>query len=98
MENKFYETGFDFGKTQNLPKLKEDELTTNSTFRKGQINELKAKWIDPVGSLKLVKWLIEYVNSKEEYDELQQDIAELEIITSSHSSFLKGGAARRAVN
>ena len=41
MENKFNETGSDFGKTHSEPKLNKNELTQNSTFRKEQIDKLK---------------------------------------------------------
>ena len=91
MENKFNETGSDFGKTQSKPKLKKNELTQNYTFKKEQIDKLKKEWPDPEGSLKLNKWLIELVNTKEEYDLLQKEIAEQEFLISLSSNSLKGG-------
>ena len=41
MENKFNETGSDFGITQSEPKLKINELTSYYTLRKEQIDKLK---------------------------------------------------------
>ena len=41
MENKFDETGSDFGITQSEPKLKINELTSYYTLRKEQIDKLK---------------------------------------------------------
>ena len=91
MKNKFNETGTDFGKTQGKPKLKKNEFIKNPTFRKEQIDELKKRWTDPEGTLKLNKWLIELVNTKEEYDLLQKEIVEQEFLISLSSNSLKGG-------
>ena len=41
MENKFNETGSDFGITKSEPKLKINELASYYTLRKEQIDKLK---------------------------------------------------------
>ena len=85
MKNKFYKTGFEFGN-----KLKDAIKSRDSPISNDQINKLKAQWPYPEESKKLVLWLMELVNSKEEYEELQEDLVELEILASD-SSKLKGG-------
>lgn len=89
MENKFNETGLEFGnKLTNATKSRK-----SNSISKEQIDKLRAQWPYPEKSKKLVLWLLGIVNSKEEYEELQEDLAELEILTSSDSSKAKGGAA-----
>ena len=89
MKNKFNETGSDFGnKLTNATKSRK-----NNSVSKEQIDKLRAQWPYPENSKKLVLRLMGIVNSKEEYEELQKDLAELEILTSSDSSKVKGGAA-----
>jgi hypothetical protein len=87
MKNKFNETGSDFGNVKSLTKSR-----NNNSVSKEQIDKLKVQWPYPKESKKLVLWLMELVNSKEEYEQLQKDLAELEILTSSDSAKLKGGA------
>ena len=94
MENRFNETGADFGKTQCEPKLRNNERTSHSTFSKEQIDELRAKWPEPEEILKLNTWLLECVNSKEEYDLLQEEIAEVKFLMSLSSQSLRGGGGR----
>jgi hypothetical protein len=94
MKNQFNETGPDFGKIQSLPKLGKYELIQDFTFRKEQIEKLKAQWPHPEESMKLIKDLMKCVNSKEEYDTLREDLVELEFLTSLPSSLLKGGATQ----
>lgn len=50
-------------------------------------------WTDPQGSKQLVRQLMDVVNSKEEYEELQRDLEELEALCPSCLNSLKGGAA-----
>jgi hypothetical protein len=97
MKNQFNETGTDFGNNPSLPKLGKHELIQDLASRKEQIEKLKAQWPHPEESTKLVKWLMGYVNTKEEYEGLEQDLVELEFLTSLPSSSLKGGAAEMAV-
>ena len=89
MKNKFNETGSDFGNLQSLTKSQ----TAKSDSRKEQLDKLRAKWPYPEKSKTLIVQLLELVNSKEEYEQLQKDLAELEILTSLNLLKLKGGAA-----
>jgi hypothetical protein len=82
MKNQFNETGTDFGNNPSLPKLGKHELIQDSASGKEQIEKLKAQWPHPEESMKLVKWLMGYVNTKEEYEGLEQDLVELEFLTS----------------
>jgi hypothetical protein len=88
MKNKFNETGLEFGNTlTNATKSR-----NSSSISKEQINQFKAQWPYPEESKKLILWLMGHVNSKEEYEQLQKELAELEILISSDSSKMKGGA------
>ena len=97
MKNQFNETDTDFGNNPSLPKLGKRELIQDLASRKEQIEKLKAQWPHPEESIKLIKSLMGYVNSKEEYELLVRDLAELEQLFPSSSDSLKGGAAEMAV-
>ena len=92
MKNKFNETGADFGNIQSLTKSRTSEFS-DLCSRKEQINKQKVKWPYPEKSKKLIVQLLELVNSNKEYEQLQKDLAELEILTSLNLLKLKGGAA-----
>ncbi len=92
MKNKFNETGSDFGNINSLTKSRTSE-SSELCSRKEQINKLKVKWPYPEKSKKLIVQLLELVNSKEEYEQLQKDLAELEFLISFNSSKVKGGTA-----
>ena len=50
-------------------------------------------WTDPEASKRLVRWLMNVVNTQEEYELLERDLEELETLCPSRSNSLKGGAA-----
>ncbi len=86
MKNKFNKTGLEFGNTlQSAIKSRNINSILNE-----QINQLRVQWPYPKESKKLVLWLMGLMNSKEEYEELQEDLVELEVLTSD-SLKLKGG-------
>jgi len=86
MENRLNETGDDFGTTPYLPKSRDAELITESVCRKEPVEDLqKSIWKNPEASRRLCKQLLELVNSKEEYELLQRDLAELEQLFPSPS-------------
>ena len=91
MKNKFNETGSDFGNIKSLTKSGSE--SSNLCSRKEQINKLKNKWPYPEKAKKLLVQLLELVSSKEEHEQLQKDLAELEILISFNSSKVKGGTA-----
>ena len=54
------------------------------------------RWTNPAGSERLVRRLLEIVNTQEEYELLVQDLEELQALGPLCSNVLKGGAARSA--
>ena len=48
-------------------------------------------WTDPEASKRLVRWLMNVINSQGEYELLERDLQELEALHPSHSNRLKGG-------
>jgi len=90
MENKFYETGAEFGKTSHVPKLRNNELTADPASRKEQTGNLqRISWSNPEASKQLIQQLLQLVNSKEEYVRLQCDLEELEELFPSSSSLVE---------
>jgi len=86
MENRLIETGTQFGSTSCVPQSRSDGFTFISPCRRTRAN------ID--AEIKLIRELLQLVNTKEEYELLERDIADLEglsLLVSSSS--LKGGAA-----
>jgi hypothetical protein len=89
MKNKFNETG-DFGKINSL---------TQINFDKGSMSEdgelvNTIKWAHPELSRELVLELMGYVNTQEEYEMLQSDLAQLDVLIVSKSEKVKGGATK----
>ena len=98
MENRLNETGADFAKTSCLPKSRDAELIVDSACRKEPAEgHHKSNWSNPEASKRLIQQLLELVNSKEEYELLERELAELEQLFPSFSDSLKGGAAEIAV-
>lgn len=92
------ELSVDFGKTSYLPKSRNAELSANSACRKEPAKDLhQSYWSNPEASKRLIKQLLALVNSKEEYELLVRDLAELEHLFPSSSDSLKGDAAEIAV-
>lgn len=93
MKNKFNETGPDFGNTCHIVPKSNDKFSENETLPNEQNNNLgKTQWNNPSASRKLVKELLQLVNSEAEYNMLLKELAELDAIIASQSSKLKGGA------
>jgi hypothetical protein len=88
MENRLHETGADFGKTACLPKSRDAELIAASACRK-ELAEgegpHKSNWSNPEASKRLIQQLLQLVNSKEEYELLERELAELEQLFPSSS-------------
>ena len=92
MENRLNETGADFGKTSCLPKSRSRELTADSACRKEPAEGEglhKSNWSNPEASKRLIKQLLQLVNSKEEYELLEQELAELEFLTTTPSELIE---------
>ena len=95
MENRLNETGTDFGKTSCLPKSRSNELKTNSICRKEHTDSLqRISWSNPKASKRLIKQLLQLVNSKAEYELLEQDLAELEQFFPSSSELIERRCCR----
>ena len=92
MENKLYETG----------SVVEIQLAISESEGKPS-EEIQAKgptrssyglsWTNPEASKRLVGWLMDIVNTQEEYEMLERDLVELEALCPSCSNTLKGGVA-----
>jgi hypothetical protein len=95
MENRLNETGADFGKTACLPKSSDAELSANSVCRKEPAEGLhKSYWSNPESSKRLIAQLLQLVNSKEEYELLVRDLAELEQLFPSSSELIERRCCR----
>jgi len=94
MKNKFNETGSDFGKIYYIvPK-------SNDVFSEGEFlaNEPdyyweKIRWTNPVASRKVLKELLELVNSEAEYNMLIEELAGLNKIIALQLLQIKGVCA-----
>jgi len=90
MENRLNETGTDFGKTSCLPKSRSHELTTNSVCRKEHTDSLqRISWSNQKASKRLIKQLLQLVNSKAEYELLEQELAEIELLLHLSSELIE---------
>lgn len=86
MKNKFKKTGTEFGNTSCMPKSRKNELSSTLDGRRARCH-IEAE-------IKLIQQLLHIVNTKEEYELLERDLAELErLYPLISSSSLKGGAA-----
>jgi hypothetical protein len=97
MENRLNETGADFGKTSCLPKSRSRELIADSVCRKEPAEGEglhKSNWSNPEASKQLIKQLLQLVNSKEEYELIEQDLVELEFLTTSPSELIERRCCR----
>ena len=95
MENRLNETGADFGKTACLPKSRDAELIAGSACRKEPAEGLhQSDWNNPEASKRLIQQLLELVNSKEEYELLEQELAELEQLFPSSSELIERRCCR----
>ena len=81
MKNKFNETDIDFGNTYSSVPKSNDKFSENEALPNEQNNNLrKTQWKYPLASRKLVKELLQLVNSEAEYNMLLKELAELDAI------------------
>jgi hypothetical protein len=93
MKNKFNETGTDFGKIINIvPKSNYQFSEIINCPNEQNCNLRKTQWKYPLASRKLVKELLELVNSEAEYNMLLKELAELDEIITLQPLQMKGGA------
>jgi hypothetical protein len=97
MKNKFNETDIDFGNTYHIVPKSNYKFSENEALPNEQNSNLrKIQWNNPLASRKLVKELLQLVNSEAEYNMLLKELAELDEIIALQSSKLKGGAFKMA--
>jgi len=91
MENKLHETGSVVEVELATPKS--EAIESQHPDRKEPTQAYhRLGWTDPEASMKLVRWLMDIVNTQEEYELLERDLVELEAWCPSSSIPLKGGA------
>jgi len=92
MENKLHETGSVIKAELAAPKSEGTECPHSGRKEPTQADH-RLGWADPDASDELVRWLMGTVNTQEEYELLERDLAELVALYPSSSISLKGGVA-----
>lgn len=92
MENRLHETGSVVGVEPATAKSQGKQF--EQAGRKGPTQAYhRLGWTDPEASKRLVRRLLGVVNTQEEYELLERDLATLEALCPSCSNSLKGGTA-----
>ena len=92
MENKLHETGSVVG-IQWAASESQGKLSEEPKGRGLARSSHGLSWTDPEASKRLVRRLMDVVNTQEEYELLERDLEELGALCPSSSNILKGGAA-----
>ena len=93
MKNKFNETGSDFGNTCHIvPKSNYPFSEIINCPNEQNCTLRKTQWKYPLASRKLVKELLELVNSEAAYNMLLKELVELDKIIALQPLQMKGGA------